>query len=46
MAYTYNPNYWAGRDQENQGLKSAQENSSRDLIKKGCWSGSSGGAPA
>jgi hypothetical protein len=32
MAHTCNPNYSGGRDQEDQGLKPAWANSSRDPI--------------
>jgi hypothetical protein len=34
MAHIYNPSYSGGRDQEDQGLKSAQANSSQDPISK------------
>jgi hypothetical protein len=51
MAHACNPSYSGGRDEEDQGLKPAQANSSQDLIskkkkkkksitKKGLWSGS------
>jgi hypothetical protein len=46
VAHVCNPSYSGGRDQEDCGLKPAQENSSRDPIlkipntKKGWWSGS------
>jgi hypothetical protein len=33
-AHTYNPSYSGGRDQEDQGLKPAQANSSRDPMLK------------
>jgi hypothetical protein len=33
-AHACNPSYSEGRDQENSGLKPAQENSSRDPISK------------
>jgi hypothetical protein len=47
MAHACNPSYSGGRDQEDQGSKQAQANSSQDtilkktIIKKGWWSGSS-----
>jgi hypothetical protein len=34
VAHTCNPSYSGGRDQEDQGLKTAQANSSRDPILK------------
>jgi hypothetical protein len=34
VAYTYNPNYSGGRDQEDHGLKLAWTNSFRDPISK------------
>jgi hypothetical protein len=47
VPHTCNPSYSGGRDQEDQGLKPAQANSSQDSIskkdpsqKKGWWSGS------
>jgi hypothetical protein len=52
VAHACNPSYSGGRDQEDHGLKPAQENSSQDPIlkipntKKGWQSGSSGGVPA
>jgi hypothetical protein len=52
VAHASNPSYLKGRDQEDQGLKPAWENSLRDPIskipntKKGWWSGSSRRAPA
>jgi hypothetical protein len=33
-AYTCNPNYLGGRNQEDHGLKAAQANSSQDPIRK------------
>jgi hypothetical protein len=34
VAYTCNPSYSGGRDQEDEGSKPAQANSSQDLISK------------
>jgi hypothetical protein len=34
MVQAYNPSYSGDRDQEDQGLKPAQSNSSRDLVLK------------
>jgi hypothetical protein len=34
VAYSYNPSYSGGRDQEDHELKPAWENNSRDLISK------------
>jgi hypothetical protein len=34
VAHTYNPSYSRDRDQEDRGLKPAQENSSQDPISK------------
>jgi hypothetical protein len=48
----YNPSYLGGRDQKDQGLRSAWANSSQEPIskilntKKSWWGGSSGGVPA
>jgi hypothetical protein len=51
MAHKSNSSYSGGRDQENQGSRSAQANSSRDPIskilnrKQDCQSGSNGTVP-